>query len=212
MRAVIFANGLIPNPNLALAALQPGDVIIAADGGAHHCQQLGVTPAAVIGDFDSLSPSELSAFQAAALIRYPARKDFTDLELALHYALEQGATEMLVLGALGARWDQTLANLLMPAHASFSAVRIRMLDGAQEITLIRPGETLEIAGRPGDTVSLIPLGGDAAGITTHGLEYPLADESLFFGATRGVSNVLLATHAAISLREGLLMCVLIHQM
>ena len=80
----------------------------------------------------------------------------------------------------------------------------------QEIRLIRGGETLKVYGRAGDTVSLIPLCGDAHGVTTEGLEYPLHSETLLFGATRGISNVLLGEMAAVTLEEGLLLCVVIH--
>lgn len=208
MRALIFANGVLnPPPGLPSA-----EVIIAADGGGRHCQALGITPHIVIGDFDSLSEADLAAFQSAGaqVIRYPAAKDYTDLELAVHQAQELGVDEILLLGALGARWDQTLANLLLPALGDFSATHIRLIDGDQEISYLRGGETITLHGHPGDTISLIPLAGPATGITTQGLEYPLQDEDLHFGSTRGVSNVLLDQEARISLQDGLLLCLVIH--
>lgn len=211
-RAVIFANGIISHIEETRSLLLPDDILIAADGGGRHCQQLGLKPDIIIGDFDSLDPAELDAFRAAGtkIIRHPARKDYTDLELAIRHAQAINIDEILVLGALGARWDQTLANLLLPATTDFAGLRIRLLDGRQEVLLARGGEKLEICGDPGDTVSLIPLGGDARGITTLGLEYPIHDETLTFGATRGVSNVLLGKTASIQLEVGLLMCVLLH--
>jgi thiamine pyrophosphokinase len=167
----------------------------------------------VIGDFDSLTPTELEDLQAhgTRLIRYPSRKDFTDLELALQYACEQNADQVIVFGALGLRWDQTLANILLLANPSTSRPRIGLLDGSQEILLIRESQTIEIFGQPGDTVSLIPINGNAEGISTIGLEYPLMKETLQFGATRGVSNVLLENQATIHLEQGLLICIVIHQ-
>ena len=107
------------------------------------------------------------------------------------------------------RWDQTLANVSLAA--AFPELNIRLADGNQEITYIRAGETTNISGRPGDTLSLIPVGGEARGITTAKLEYPLDGESLPPGSTRGISNVLLAETAQISLQSGLLLCVIIHQ-
>jgi thiamine pyrophosphokinase len=65
-------------------------------------------------------------------------------------------------------------------------------------------------GKPGDTVSLIPLGGDTEGITTQWLEYPLEDETLYFGSTRGISNVLLDENATVFIKKGLLLCIIIH--
>jgi thiamine pyrophosphokinase len=213
LRAVIFANGILNDPSQTLAALQASDLVIAADGGARHCQALGITPEVVIGDFDSLSEDELAALERAGaqVVRFPARKDFTDLELALQHATALGADEILVFAALGARWDQTLANLLLPAAPGLEGVCIRLLDGSQEVALLRPGETHTLAGKPGDTVSLVPLGGHAHGITTDGLEYPLTDGTLYFGATRGISNVLLGERAVVRLEEGLLLCTIIHQ-
>jgi len=207
LRALIIANGpLTQEPKLS-----SDDLLIAADGGARHCLELGLSPQVVIGDMDSLTAEELGTLESGGsqIIRHPAHKDFTDLELALSYAVERGADPILVYGALGARWDQTLANLLLPAAVEFTAARIRLIDGAQEIQLLRGGESLEITGSPGDTVSLVPVAGDASGITTEGLEYRLLDGNLVFGSTRGISNVLIAGRATVSLREGLLVCILI---
>jgi thiamine pyrophosphokinase len=207
LRIIIFANGRMDWP----FEIQDDDFIIAADGGGRYCLERRIIPKIVIGDMDSLSEAELTLLetQGAEIIRFPTRKDFTDLELALLKAQELDADEILLLGALGARWDQTIANLLLPsAHASMC---IRILDGPQEISFLRGGEELKIAGQPGDTVSLIPLAGDARGVTTHNLEYPLDDESLIFGGSRGVSNVLTAKRATVSLQQGMLLCVVIHQ-
>ena len=212
MRAVIFANGTLNDPHQIMAALQPGDLVIAADGGARHCHTLGLLPAVVVGDFDSISKDELAQLEGngVQVVRYPSRKDFTDLELALQHAVSQNAEEILVFAALGARWDQTLANLLLPAAPGLEHVCIRLLDGPQEIALLRAGETHTLRGQPGDIVSLIPLGGHAYGITTTGLEYPLADGALYFGATRGISNVMLDEQATVRLKDGLLLCTIIH--
>lgn len=212
MRAIIFANGLIdPDTNIH-DLLRSGDLILAADGGSRHCQVFGIVPQAVVGDLDSLDATTQATWAAAGVkfYRYPSRKNFTDLELALQHAIMQGADDMIVLGALGARWDQTLANLLLPAADGLQDAHIRLVDGFQEIMLLRSG-ALKLAGQPGDTVSLIPLGGDAVEITTQGLEYPLIGGTLYFGATRGISNVMLGHEASVQLQSGLLLCVLIHQ-
>jgi thiamine pyrophosphokinase len=212
LRAIVFANGTLSDPAPARALIHPGDLLIAADGGSRHLQQIGLLPEVLIGDFDSLDEAELDRYRAAGveIIRHPAHKDFTDLELALQYAQRRGAAEVLVLAALGARWDQTLANLLLPASPELDSCRIVLIDGPQEIRLARGGDTLQVHGRPGDTVSLIPLGGNALGVTTQNLEYPLRGETLVFGETRGVSNVLLGDQASLQLESGLLLCVVIH--
>jgi thiamine pyrophosphokinase len=85
---------------------------------------------------------------------------------------------------------------------------MRFLDGNQELFLLRAGNHSLVYGHPGDTLSLIPFTGDVSGIITKGLEYPLNDETLQFGTSRGVSNVLLQGQAQIYIQQGLLLCVL----
>ena len=210
-RAIIFANGVLTDPAAARAAIEPGDRLIAADGGLHHLRQLGLVPDVLIGDLDSVEPSEVEDVRRAGgrVERFPVHKDQTDLELAVRLARAEGAGDILIFGALGGRWDQTLANLLLLAHEDFRSVRIRLVDGAQQIHLIQAAARIE--GRPGDTVSLISLQGDARGVTTDGLEYPLRDGQLPFGSTLGISNVLLGEQASVSVQDGLVICIVIGQ-
>ncbi len=211
MRAVIFANGA-PNLPPHWADLVAGaDLIVAADGGGRHCLRLGVRPHALIGDLDSLTADEVRrlAAQGAQVLRYPVRKDETDLELALLWAAERGATRMDILAGLGGRWDQSLANLILAAHPRLQGRTLTFYDGPQRLFLIR-GCT-PIHGRPGDLVSLIPLTGPAHGVTTEGLEYPLREGTLPFGVSLGVSNRLTAPQARVCVRRGLVLGVHIPQ-
>ena len=208
MRAVVFANGLITDDEQANGLIEPGDLIIAADGGSEHCLRLGLVPAAVVGDLDSLSPETSAALQQAGVefVTYPARKDFTDLELALRHALYQGADEIILLGALGARLDMTAANIMILAHSDLVGRKIRIVDGNAEISLLVGGDVHEVSGRPGDIVSLIPVGGPVTGINLSDLEYPLIDATLPLGSTLGISNVMTSERAEVRLESGLLLC------
>jgi thiamine pyrophosphokinase len=208
---VIFANGHVADLAAAGASLLPEDYLISADGGLRYFQGLGRQPHVLVGDLDSLAPEAAAALEAAGVRveRFPARKDETDLELALRLALAHGLSDIVIFGALGGRWDQTLANLLLLAHPDFRAARIRLLDGTQQIYLVQGRAVIE--GAPGDTVSLIALNGDALGITTDGLEYPLDRGTLRFGSTLGISNVLAAPQATVTVEAGLVVCVVIGQ-
>jgi thiamine pyrophosphokinase len=86
---------------------------------------------------------------------------------------------------------------------------VRLLDVDQEAFLVRAAA--EIPGAAGDTVSLLPLGGPAHGITTRGLYYALASASLQFERSRGVSNVITQPPAHVSVGEGLLLVVHHHR-
>ena len=212
MRAVIFANGTLSHPQATRDAIHPGDLIIAADGGARHCLDLGITPAVLIGDCDSLSQGDQERLQTAGaqVVRHPRRKDQTDLELAVDYARQVGADEVIILGGVGSRWDQSLANLLLLTAEPFASMQIQLRDGPQSARLLRGGQTITLRGEHGDTVSLIALSAQARGVTTHGLEYSLHNGTLELGSTLGISNSLIAEQAFISLQEGLLLCLMIH--
>jgi thiamine pyrophosphokinase len=211
MRALVFANGEFTDPQQARDLIRPDDLVIAADGGTRHALAIGVTPQVVIGDLDSISPGDLARLEGtgARVERHSPRKDETDLELALQYAAREGATEIIILAALGGRLDQTIANILLLALPELEGIDVRVVGGAQEALLICD-EAL-IAGQPGDTVSLIPLGGDAEGVTAEGLEWPLSKDTLRFGPARGVSNVLTGKQAYVRLQQGSLLCVITHR-
>jgi len=209
-RALVFANGELndgPAVRAALAAA-PDARVIAADGGTRLALELGLTPHLVVGDMDSIAPQALAtlAVQRVEFIRAPAMKNETDLELALLAAVEGGATWLRVLGAVGGRIDQTLANVYLLSLPQLQGRDARLVSGAQTLWLIGPGEHA-IEGKRDDTVSLIPAGGDAQGVRTEGLRYILHNETLRFGPARGVSNVLLGDRAAVALESGRLIVV-----
>ncbi len=208
MKVLLFANGLITEGSVVQSQLAAADGqhIVCADGGALHARAHGLSPHTIIGDMDSLSPEHVAEFQAAGsqIIRYPAEKDASDLELALLHCRDIGAKSLSILGALGGRFDQTLANLLLLTLPDLRDMSIAIIDGEQTIGLLRPGAH-DIIGQPGDTVSLIPLSASVDGIRTRGLKFPLNDESLIAGPARGISNVMLSDRAGLSFRQGTLL-------
>ncbi len=117
--------------------------------------------------------------------------------------MERGFQEIIIFGALGGRLDHTLANVLLLALPRFAAVQIRIVDDHEEALLVRDGSAVTVEGRPGDTVSLLPLGGDARGVTTAGLAWALDGDTLRFGSSRGVSNEMTGSTARIAVQRGL---------
>jgi thiamine pyrophosphokinase len=207
MRVIIFANGDAPDQKTIERWIAPPDRIIAADGGTRNALSIGVMPHVVIGDLDSLAPADREQLERAGVpfIVYPTHKDYTDLELAIRHALEQGATEIVIFCALGGRWDQSLANLMLLTLPELALVTTRIIDRAVSIEVIRDRAT--ITGRVGDTLSLIALKGDAHGVTIEGCEYPLSDATLPFGATLGISNVLTQDVVKITVKQGQILVV-----
>jgi len=209
--ALIFANGAVrPGAHVeqALGAVE-SPLIVAADGGARMAaESFGLTPDVILGDLDSLSSGELAAFEAQGVDvqPYPPEKDETDLEIALKWAVQHGATTIRVIGALGRRIDQTFGNVYLLALPELEAADARLVAGDQQIWLLRPG-THAVNGAKGDTLSLIPLTMEVTDIRTENLYYPLRGETLQFGPARGISNVLDGECATVTFASGLLLVV-----
>jgi thiamine pyrophosphokinase len=208
MRAIVLINGVIQDYERLRPWLRPDDYIVAADGGTAHALALGLRPHVVVGDLDSIDPTLVEPLTAAGtrFERHPAGKDATDLELAIERALRDGATAILLFGALGGRLDQSLANVLMLAQRVWPA-SITLVEGDQVACVVRGGETLTLTAAPGSTVSLLPLSAQVTGITYHGLLYPLTNATLALGSTRGISNVVITQPATIQLAAGVALVV-----
>lgn len=207
MHVVIFAGGTVQSGTRVDAALVEADLIIAADSGAETALHYGHVPAVVVGDFDSLGMdiAELEA-KGSTLVRAEVEKDETDTELAIQVALEHGATDITLFGAIGgARFDHTMANILL--LAGIETVPMRIVDGPMTCWLLRGPGSSTITGQNGDLLSLFPLMSDAIGIHTRNLYYPLHGETLRFGRPRGVSNMLTSEQGEVSLESGMLLVI-----
>lgn len=204
MRAILFVNGFIADPARVRHWVREGDDLIAADGGAHHALAMGLRPRVIVGDLDSLEPevvAELAA-QGVEIEKYPAAKDKTDLELAIERAIRDGADEIVLLGALGGRLDQSLANVLLMAHRDWPAT-IHLVDATEIATVIHGGEAMTLQATPGSTMSLLPLSAEVTGITYTGMLYPLHNATIALGSTRGVSNEVLSQPATVRIKTGI---------
>lgn len=206
-RALIFVNGQVGDLGSIRQLLLPYDVVIAADGGTRHALSLGLVPSVIIGDLDSLSREDRRVIGKARTKTFesPRDKDETDFELALRYAVGAGHQRILVIAALGGRLDQSIGNLTLLSDPALAGLDVRAEDGVEELLFTR--KTCRLRGKPGDLVSLIPWDGEAGGVFTDGLRWPLQDEVLLPHKTRGISNEMLGESATVTLRSGLLLVV-----
>jgi thiamine pyrophosphokinase len=209
-RTLILANGDILDGSALkerIDAWSP-EQVIAANGGSRHASTLGLKIDLVVGDLDSIEPAHRETLleQGTQFEHFKAEKDETDLELALLRAVARGAAEIAVIGIVGDRLDMVLANIHLLTLAALNPIRAELWLGRQTAWLIRPpGE--EFKGASGDTLSLIPIKGEAMGVTTTGLAYPLQGETLYFGSSQGISNVMEQEGCHVDLEEGILLAV-----
>jgi thiamine pyrophosphokinase len=204
--ALVFAGGdAIPQ---AVGELLDRDrLVIAADSGLDHAHALGFHADLLVGDLDSVDPDRLRDAQerGTEVEHHPVEKDATDLELALEAARSRGATRVTVVGGTGGRLDHFLANALLLAAPRFGDLDIDALLPPARVAVVRSARTL--LGRAGELCTLLPAGGPADGVTTTGLRYPLRDERLPAGTTRGVSNVFVDGAATVTVRTGVLLAI-----
>jgi thiamine pyrophosphokinase len=205
---VVVGGGGAPAIGLdALGDLGDDPLVIAADSGLEHAATMGLRVHQVVGDMDSVDPDALASAREAgvAVDRHPEAKDATDLDLAVDAALAAGPARLVVVTGAGDRFDHALAVGLALSAPHRAGVSVEAWIGAAHLWVVRDEATLP--GRPGQLLSLLPVHGAAVGVTTGGLLYPLDDEDLPPGSTRGVSNEWAAALATVRVRSGTLLAV-----
>lgn len=199
---IVISGG--PAATLRMPELPVGTPVIAADKGLDHALAAGIDIDIAVGDMDSVSAAGLATAEArgARIVRHPAAKDATDLELALDEAASFEPRRLVVVGGGEGRLDHLLAELLLLGAERYAAFEVDALLGFATAHVIRSERVLK--GKRGELVSLLALHGPAAGVVTTGLAYPLAGETLMPGSTRGVSNVFEESEARVGLDSGAL--------
>jgi thiamine pyrophosphokinase len=208
-RALVFAGAPVHlNRRLRQRlAGQPPLLVVGADSGVETAIAWGLTPDAVVGDMDSISQATLRRLREAGarVDLYSRDKDWTDGELAARLALEMGANSVTLIGFVGGdRLDQTLANAGLLTRLPSGT---ELVDERNVCRVVRGGERCAWLPEDSEIISLIPLGGDACGVSTVGMLWTLFEEKLPLGDTRGLSNEPRADQVEVSLREGLLFLV-----
>ncbi|MGI8857247.1 MAG: thiamine diphosphokinase [Thermomicrobiales bacterium] len=212
-RAVIVTGGPVGDDAFVRTHCATADLLIAADAGAVVLERLGIAPHLAVGDFDTAGPAVVARLAARGIPTetHPVAKDYTDTHLAVVIAIARGATEVVVLGALGGpRYDHMLASALGLAHPDFAGIHILLVDPLHTMLVLHPDESVTLHGTPGEYLSLLALTEKVTGVSGDGLLYPLP-ATFRLGDNIGVSNELTAPDATVSVREsGLLLVIQTH--
>lgn len=207
-RVYIFAGGRIDPACLEQVKLSESDMIIGADRGALFLVNHGISPDIAVGDFDSVSPEELEIIRTKSkdFISCDAvDKDLTDTELAFDLAIKNKATEIIMFGVLGTRFDHSLANVHIMLRGMQHQIASSIWDVNNYITLT--GTSCELEERGYTYVSLLPLTPEVTGITLEGFMYPLQNATIKLGQSLGVSNRLSDKVGRIRIDSGLLLII-----
>lgn len=181
------------------------DCMIAADSGMNFLHRNGIIPNMIAGDFDSAESESLSYFQGlnnVQVIRLNPIKDDTDTEFVIREAIHRGATEITILGATGTRLDHVLANIHLLGIGLEERVSIQLVDKHNRIRMISDSLEIRKAEQFGSYVSVLPVKGDAKGVTLEGMKYPLMDAEISCFSSLGVSNEIVEPVARVSVKQG----------
>lgn len=186
------------------------EMIIAVDKGLEALHALNITPNHIVGDFDSVNQTILAYYQNhSGVIQHPyqPKKDNTDTDIALNLAIDLQSSHITIIGALGNRMDHSLANIHILVNALEAHIPCEIIDTHNRIYLVNNSHNIKKEEAYGKYISLIPLTSLVEGLTLTGFQYPLANATLSFGKSLGVSNEITNTTASIQLKKGILIVI-----
>lgn len=172
---------------------EPGDWVIAVDGGLRYLMQCGIEPDFLLGDFDSLDETyapivaKYRAMGEEHFRQLPVVKDDTDTMAAARLGIEKGFREFLIYGATGGRLDHTMANIQTMVWIHRSGGQAWMIDRDIRMTVIGPGVFRIPEGFAG-TVSLFALDRCLENVTIKGMKYEVENAAVPNDYPVGCSN------------------------
>lgn len=210
MKVCILLNGKINDYSIIKQFInnQKYDYIICADGGANHAYKMNITPNYIIGDSDSINKEVIDFYKKQNILfeEFPSKKNETDSELCIFLSKSLNANKIDLFGTLGGRIDHTLANINLLYYIREQEIIPRIISEQEEI-YIATNECVKIKGNVNDIISIIPIKGDAKGVTLENLEYPLNNYDMNYSTPLGISNIMLSEECKIAVKKGSLLII-----
>lgn len=199
----LIGNGELGDSSWAKSFLSQCHSLIAVDGGLRHCDQLGLSPDLIVGDFDSVDQKIFLKYSNLPTLTYPTEKDESDLELALAEGMRRTEGEIALVAVTGGRLDHTLSNLQLLAR---TPGRTRLYTDQETIWAVTGSN--QISCKRGETLSLLPIYGPALGVTSQGLKWELKNQTLNEWQI-SLSNIALSESFSLSIEKGTLLLSLV---
>jgi thiamine pyrophosphokinase len=177
------------------------DYIVCADGGYDEAYAHGISPAVVIGDFDSACATD---FGGAETIRLPAEKDDTDTLAAVRHAIGKGYEDFLIIGGLSGRFDHSYAVVQTLSFLTDMGCKAEVIDGYNSAYMISGGKRgigeIELDHRESSRrvyFSVYSYTERSEGVTIAGAKYPLNFAILTHSYPMGTSNEFIPDERAV---------------
>ena len=211
MKILIFGNGEIIDYGQIQTQINEifkPEYIICCDGGAKHCIESGLMPDVILGDMDSIDDNHAGIYKekGIAFETHPKEKDISDMALGLMKAIEQGASDVILAGAVGSRFDHSLSNMGLLYKCLSLGINAWIIDENSRTTLVNKSLTLK--GEKDRALSLLPFSKTVT-VTGTGLRESVENTELAWGATLGVYTAIAEDEASITVDEGVLTVVIL---
>lgn len=187
-----------------LKQIRKQNLIIGVDRGAWWLIENNIILTHAIGDFDSITSEEFKKIRQISpnVVQYEKEKDETDLELGLLLAASLEPATVEVYGALGSRFDHSLAGIFLLEQ--FRDIDITYRNKHNELCLITNQKIIKKDKfRYCSFISLT----DRSEITLDGFKYPLTKGTLKRSQSLGVSNEIIHHEATITVHTGKILCI-----
>lgn len=181
------------------------DFVICADKGWQNALKAGIKPDMIVGDFDSSPyPENIDA----SITVLPVVKDDTDTFHIARYIIENGYTDVLLLGLIGGkRIEHTIANIQTLVYFAENRVNATAMDKYSSLMVIKDGSVI-LPDMPDKFFSIFSMGDRAQGVSIKGAKYPLDDYTITNSFPIGVSNEFIGENIEISVVDGSLLLII----
>lgn len=209
MKGLIAGSGNPVTQKRLRALAEEADLIFAADGGWKILADAGIKADLVLGDYDSLSEEDHKTMTRSGVSyqTFDWEKDFTDMEAAIRLMVQKGANSITLTGAIGTRFDHSLANIFMLKGYAEKGIRIVIEDEDNGIEVLLEGDKRSLKAQAPWYYSFLALESQGALVSLQGMKYNLDRVQVDFGSTLGVSNEVIEQMATVEVHQGCLLSI-----
>ena len=196
------------DPSFILSQINSSDdsIVIACDRGFVACEEAGIIPDCIVGDFDSAGEAayDRAVATGSELVRLNPVKDDTDIEAAMHLAMDKGVDEVVILGGTGSRLDHVMGNIGILGLGLVTGIKTWLIDENNRIQMLGANDNVTIskAMQYGKYISVFPYASLPA-IEMKGFKYPFEGTVEGFN-TLTVSNEITEEYATVCVKSGFL--------
>lgn len=208
MKVLVVSGGNVPKSEVVKFYHEEASLIIGVDSGCKYLLKNNIIPHYIVGDFDSANKGDIIELENKGVIKYQynSEKDFTDSEIAMNLAIDNNATEIILLGGTGSRFDHTFANIGLMLKAKERGVTLIIVDDNNKIYMVDKDTEFK-RDKNYDYISFLAYRDEVNNLEIKGAKYSLKNYNLKVGESRTVSNEFLEQKINISFDSGIILVI-----